>query len=407
MSRFKNIIFHLFSVYLFLTPLLPLKVKVLNKNIPPADALLLLIFMLYFIYIILFRENREKILYNIKSFIIDKFNMAVIVLLIVMAISITYAGSKGVAMKETFRLATFIVILYIVHTEYHSENWRLKIIKVCLLSAAAVSIYGIFQYITGYRLEPRFIDKTLNTKRIVSTLDNPNTLVAYLILFLFPSVTVVVKVKDVKAKILYSMLALLFIINIFMTGSRSALVGMAVSVVVLVVMVSWRYIVFFGAAGLLALLFKPINTRIFAVFDATLNTSRIKIWGLGMKMVQNNPILGVGNGNFVTNYNDYTKRYPHLKYEYYKDFPSHNSYIKVWSELGILGILSFLVVVILSIRKVYDYVKNSSNERVKAFYLGFLCSLCGFYVMNFFDNLLFVPKIALYFWVFLAIRKTA
>jgi O-antigen ligase len=316
-----------------------------------------------------------------------------------------YAGSKGVAVKETFRFGTFVVLLYILQTEYSRDEWLEKIIKVALYGAAVVSVYGIFQYFTGYKLAPELIDKVLNTKRIPSTLDNPNTLAAYLMLFLFPTVTAVFNMKDMKKKLLYTALSLLFIANIFMTGSRSSLVGIIVGIVVFVLLVSWKYIVFFFSAALLSLLLKPINSRIFAVFDSTLNTSRIKLWGLGIKMIQNNPILGVGNGNYVTNYNDYVKRYPNLKYEYYKDFPSHNSYIKVWSELGILGILSFLALVILSIKKVYDFVTSCSNENIKVFYLGFLCSLCGFYVMNFFDNLLFIPKIALYFWVFLSIKK--
>lgn len=406
MSRFKKFIFYFFSIYLFLTPLMPLKIKVFNKSIPPSDVMLFLIFALYLFFVAAFRENRTKLLYNAKSFILDKFNIAVIVLFIVMLISVTYATSKGVAVKETFRFGTYAAVLYIFQTEYNSKEWQSKIITISLLAAVAVCFFGIFQYFTSYGLDPKLIDKVTNAKRIPSTLDNPNTLAAYLMLFLFPVISAVINRKPIKEKLLYIVILALFIVNIFMTGSRSALIGMVVGILVFVLLVSWKYIVYFSAVGLLSLFFKPINSRIFAIFDSTLNTSRIKLWGLGMKMVQNNPILGVGNGNYVTNYNDYVKRYPYLRYEYYKDFPSHNSYIKVWSELGILGILSFISIVVLSIKRVYDFIKECGDARVRTFYVGFLCSLSSFYVMNFFDNLLFVPKVALYFWIFLSFKKS-
>ncbi|WP_139903804.1 O-antigen ligase family protein [Clostridium thermarum] len=405
MSRFRSIIFYLFSTYLFLTPLLPLKVMVLNRPIPTADLLLLTIFMLYFIYLTGFKENRGKFWNNLKAFFCDKFNVALMILFAAMTISIFYAKDRGIAISETFRLGSFAALVYIIQTEYRSSERHLKILKVCLASAAVVACFGIYQYFTNYNLNPEFIYSDTNTKRITSTLDNPNTLAAYLILFLFPVIILAAKVKDLKYKFLYAAMALIFAVNIFFTGSRSVFLGGVAALAVLVFLVSWKYIWVLGSLSLMSLLFKPLNSRIFSIFDASLNSSRVKLWAAGLKMIQNNPIFGVGNGNYVTNYNDYVDRYPHLRYQDYRDFPSHNSYIKVWSELGILGILAFISLVVLSVKKVYDCIKDCRDNWLKAFYTGFLCSLCGFYVMNFFDNLLFVPKVALYFWTFISVRK--
>ncbi|WP_180375470.1 O-antigen ligase family protein [Clostridium thermarum] len=361
--------------------------------------------MLYFIYLTGFKENRGKFWNNLKAFFCDKFNVALMILFAAMTISIFYAKDRGIAISETFRLGSFAALVYIIQTEYRSSERHLKILKVCLASAAVVACFGIYQYFTNYNLNPEFIYSDTNTKRITSTLDNPNTLAAYLILFLFPVIILAAKVKDLKYKFLYAAMALIFAVNIFFTGSRSVFLGGVAALAVLVFLVSWKYIWVLGSLSLMSLLFKPLNSRIFSIFDASLNSSRVKLWAAGLKMIQNNPIFGVGNGNYVTNYNDYVDRYPHLRYQDYRDFPSHNSYIKVWSELGILGILAFISLVVLSVKKVYDCIKDCRDNWLKAFYTGFLCSLCGFYVMNFFDNLLFVPKVALYFWTFISVRK--
>ena len=406
MSSFKKFIFYSICTYLFLSPLLPLRVTFFNRNFPPSDLMLFSIFSIYLILVLTTKENRIRILNNLKAFINDRFNLTSIVLLIVMSASVIYAGDRGIALKESFRFGTYVVLFYILQTEYRTDEWRGKIIQACLYGAITVSLFGIFQYFTGYRLSPEFIYEASGTKRITSTLDNPNTLAAYLLLFLFPVMAVAFKCRQTKGWIFHTAAAILMLTNIFMTGSRSSIIGIIVAALVFVMLVSWKYIILFFSVGLISLFFKPVNARIFSVFDSSLNTSRVKLWALGMKMVKNNPILGVGNGNYVTNYNDYVLRYPDLKYGNFSNFPSHNSYIKIWSELGVLGIVSFLALVLLSVRKVYLFMKACSNEKVKLFYLGFLCSLCGFYVMNFFDNLLFIPKVALYFWVFLSVNES-
>ena len=407
MNSIKKVIFYFFCFYLFITPLLPLRVTLLNRNFPPGDVMLFIVFLIYLVYILVFKDNRRSLFLNLKSFIADKFNISAVVVLIVMAVSVIYAGNRAVAVKESFRFGTYIVLLYILQTEYSSGEWLGKIVVVCLYGAVTVSVLGIFQYFTGFMLAPEFIYEASETKRITSTLDNPNTLAAYLMFFLFPSTATVFNSRKLKGRVLHTVVTVLLLTNILMTGSRSSIVGIVVGTAVFVLLVSRKYIVLFFSVGVISLFFKPVNSRIFSMFDSSLNDSRIKLWALGMKMVEKNPVFGVGNGNYVTNYNAYTARYPELKYGHFEDFPSHNSYIKVWSELGILGILSFITLVILSIVKVYGFIKDCSDERIKVFYLGFLCSLCGFYVMNFFDNLLFIPKIALYFWVFLSINKSS
>ena len=121
-----------------------------------------------------------------------------------------------------------------------------------------------------------------------------------------------------------------------------------------------------------------------------------------LMMIKEHPILGVGNGNYVTRYNEYVSKYKEFKYYDYKNYPSHNSYLKVQSELGIIGIVSFLGIVVIALFRVKKLYSTTTDNFHKAFYMGVMASMVAFLFMNLSDNLFFVPKATTYFWFLLA-----
>jgi O-antigen ligase len=76
-------------------------------------------------------------------------------------------------------------------------------------------------------------------------------------------------------------------------------------------------------------------------------TGREDIWKVGWRMVEANPVVGVGAGNFATSSVHYLLE-PGviLRPDFIVDDPkvAHNTYLEVLAELGVVGLALFLIV---------------------------------------------------------------
>jgi len=131
------------------------------------------------------------------------------------------------------------------------------------------------------------------------------------------------------------------------------------------------------------------------------NTSlqRIAYWKLGMDIMQEYPLLGIGYYNW-RDYLNYIE--PDGIGVLRKNELAHNTYIQAGSELGFIGLLVYItmIVIILSINASTRKLAMSADKK-------FLCSitygldagLIGYLVSSFFISTLYYP----FFWVQLAL----
>ncbi|MFK8289702.1 O-antigen ligase family protein [Capnocytophaga canimorsus] len=100
------------------------------------------------------------------------------------------------------------------------------------------------------------------------------------------------------------------------------------------------------------------------------NDLRLTAWKTSIEMIQKDPILGVGVGNWKVRYLEYENRYsPHYIYMY----KNHNDFLEIPVESGIFAGLAFLAIFILS---AYYFLivtyKRKDNEQEKWFFLPLL-----------------------------------
>ena len=158
---------------------------------------------------------------------------------------------------------------------------------------------------------------------------------------------------------LYSFFAISMIINMFITGGRAGQVMFfaVLSIlifqyfnfqkfkalfVVLIVISS----VFFGAYQTSSLFYERVNATIYNIQNYEFNkvtsvgyriTFAINSWEVIMK----NPIIGVGTGDFPTEYKKVNiKNTPKVR----TTSNPHNMYILVLTQLGLIGLISFLLI---------------------------------------------------------------
>ncbi|MFD3156170.1 O-antigen ligase family protein [Haloimpatiens sp. FM7330] len=395
-----KILSFLICVYIIMMPLFQNKI---NPKIPATygDLLLAFIFLVYLVKIIFDNRSRKKFSDGFKNFFCDALTISALILVGIMFISVSYAVDKKLALTESIRFLTYIAVYFIIKYEIDRKDLKV-ILSSYIISVLLVSLFGILQYFTRINWNPKFkVDYGYGAVvRIHSTFFNPNSLGAFLILAIFPLIMFTITQK--KNRIFYGAVTLIVLLNIILTGSRNALLSLSVGLIALTLIYSRKFIVLFIGGVIGAFCIPEVRHRIFDLFNKSQNESRIKLWQTAIAMIKEHPILGIGNGNYVSRYDEYVKKYPYLRYPDYHKFPTHNSYLKIQSELGIVGIISFLGVLISSLFKVKKFISKTNDKILKTFYIGFFASMVAFLFMNISDNMFFVPQIAVFYWILVA-----
>ncbi|EJE7233677.1 O-antigen ligase family protein [Clostridium sporogenes] len=400
MESLSNIITYLICSYIFILPILPSKYK--YNNIPfNGDVVLLLIIVLFIMFIFINGEWRKKFFNGIKDFFCKANTIFIFMWIGMMIVSISYSTDKKLALQETIRTSTYIVLFFIIKYEVYKKKNLDKIIYSYIFTSIIVGVIGICEYLKGVGLTHKGEFSTV--VRCVSTLENSNNLGGFFIMIVFPMMVLSFKEKQKYKKNIYILCSIIAIINIIISFSRNAWLAFIIGYIALIIVFNFKLI--YGAilgAGV-SLLIPKIGNRLREIGDISQNLSRVSLWKIAWEMIKDKPLLGVGNGNYRTLYPQYYKKVKYLGYTAQAKFHPHNAYLKAQCELGVVGLISLLGIFVSSIWKVSELSKKSNNIFYKYFYKGFIASLIAFMFMNFIDNFFSAPKVVAFFWIILAV----
>lgn len=164
------------------------------------------------------------------------------------------------------------------------------------------------------------------------------------------------------------------LVAIYYTGSRGGLLATAALIGLYFLVrfkVSVMKIMFIGIIGMAAVMVAP--DHITSIRDPNKSAQhRVDMWGEGIEMVQQNPIAGIGRGNFVS----YTGR-----------LIAHNSAIEIMGEMGIVGFFFWCAVIYLAFKSIYRYRADTEDPVKKAYIVGLGLSLVGYIISSMFVTL--------------------
>ncbi|MDO8489463.1 MAG: O-antigen ligase family protein, partial [Candidatus Omnitrophota bacterium] len=106
---------------------------------------------------------------------------------------------------------------------------------------------------------------------------------------------------------------------------------------------------------------------------------RLSYWQDTLKIIKAKPLTGVGIGNF----NLMQSRY------------AHNSYLQIWAEMGILGIISIFLLIIAVFKSAFKNIKGSLDKNQT---ICLICACAVFLMHNLVDFSFFVPEVSLIWW---------
>lgn len=174
---------------------------------------------------------------------------------------------------------------------------------------------------------------------------NPNALAAALILPLALAIGGYVGLRSVLLKAAAITAVALIGVGVYITASRKAILAIIAMIIVLLYRLRARWRILIAVAVLVALVAAMPQTatdRIETVFtgeDAT-GSGRTKIWEVGIAALERFGVFGAGLSNFTVMYNLSASHGPYLGPR-----GAHNTYLGIWVELGIVGLILILAAV--------------------------------------------------------------
>lgn len=126
-----------------------------------------------------------------------------------------------------------------------------------------------------------------------------------------------------------------------------------------------------------------VKSRFLSIFQDTDNP-RVLIWETSLRLIADNPVLGVGAGNFHLKMPAYAGE-KGLDQEQINWMRPHNDFIWVASEKGIIGLLAFLAVFLIAMYYVRKVIFSKEDHHKKLLSLAVFSGLLAYMTFSFFD----------------------
>jgi O-antigen ligase len=259
-----------------------------------------------------------------------------------MILSITWAEDPAVARTDVMRYALNLSLLPIVYSAVRRREHVIAVLGVYVAGAVFSALYAIA--IAGGGAGEAY-------DRISGVAGTANELASLLVTALFLAGGLLLALRGSPAvRVMLAAAMGVCLVGLFLTLSRAGLVALAAALVagvfvggrrragvaVLILVVGLSTVGYFSFAAS-----KQARERVTTLGSGT---GRTDIWTVAWRMVGDDPVRGVGVGNFQTASIHFLLRPGAIQRdEFIVDRPqvAHNSYLQVVAELGVPGLVLF------------------------------------------------------------------
>lgn len=314
-----------------------------------------------------------------------------LIFLVFCAISIDSSPVPQESMADWLRILSVFSVYILTRILFVTPQKLIRLFAALLISSLLPVLAGLFQLMTGAGMV-----HDAGQNRIVGTFLHPNPFASYLmILLIFFTSQILEKTRLIGRGVLMVVTSLIFVVFIF-TFSRGAWIAFGCA---MIVMGFLRYRRILGYLPLLLIgsftLIPAVQYRILNIFNAGYTHGRsawdwrLETWSAISDMVAKKPILGHGLSSVESVYGVLT----------------HNDYLRLAAEVGILGLLAYLWLSWSVIRQTWKDYQAADSAVVKSFQTALLACAAGILVREFADNTLRNAVVMMYFWIFIAISR--
>lgn len=288
-----------------------------------------------------------------------------------------------------------------------NRNQLDTLLDAMILIGAAVSFYGILQYIFrwGYQSQA-WVDSDMFSSisfRVPSTMDNPNMLGQYLLLTIPLGGARLLGAKTPGRRIIYFCCCGLMCLCMILTFSRGAWLALLCAGVAFLALINPR-LLFLTPLALVALYFVLPETVIerFASIGNLSDDStsyRVYIWmGVLAMLGDGYWLCGIGPGTGAFNL-----VYPAYSYSSIIAPHSHNLFLQLVCEAGISALAVFLVLLVQYFRCLCAALREQTDPSTRLLQISFIAGTGGFLVQAMTDYSFYNYRVMFLFWAYLAL----
>ena len=281
-----------------------------------------------------------------------------------------------------------------------------RTVELMVLAAAAVSLYGLAQYIfrigeqgSGWVDEDMFSSITF---RVSSTLQNPNMLAQYLVMLVPLGGACLLAARGWKKRAVWFACCGVMCLCMLVTFSRGGCLGLLLAGLVFFVLLNPR-LLFLAPVALVALYFVLPDTVIdrFASIGNLADNStsyRVGIWLGALRMLGDYWLCGVGPGVDAFN-----AVYPLYSFDENTAQHSHNLLLQITCDAGILALIAFCLILFWYFRTLCSALHRTREWGGRLLLIAFISGMCGFLVEAMADYSFYNYRVMFLFWGYLAL----
>jgi putative inorganic carbon (HCO3(-)) transporter len=262
-------------------------------------------------------------------------------------LTLLWAEQTGLGLTALSRYAPNLLLIPIAYTAVRTGRDLKLVLALIVFGAVIAAVFGLIQPPSS----------SIENARATGTIGDPNELAAALLVGLALGAGFAVAQGSSLALRLGGLLAVpLCAAGIFLSASRGGLIALGVMLVVATFTAGrWRVavtalfvaVVAGGALYFTQLAPLPARERL---LTANGGSGRSELWKVGLRIARAHPVGGVGVGNAERAAANYVLR-PGVIHQSslifsVQPFPVHNTYLQVLAEMGAVGLLLFLAVVV-------------------------------------------------------------
>jgi len=295
--------------------------------------------------------------------------------LIVVSLLSLINATNGRVVIQSMVLVLFFFLFYLIVSNFVKRKEDVALILYALLASAFLaSLYGLLQYLGVMR----GAQGGHGLGEVISTMGNRNYLGGFLAYLLFPIVILIVRLKSrIMRSVAIGLIAFSFgtVMLLQQTGTIVGLVAGAITFIVawaifrpvepikknriwliaLLVVLAFTFLVEAPSGPLNSVVGLSVDggSWISRVWAHNAGKTRSWDWWVGWEMFKDHPLFGVGMGNYKLNFVPYKAAFlstpQGASYNFYipRAAQAHNDYVQVVAEMGILGIIALLSLLIM------------------------------------------------------------
>lgn len=344
----------------------------------------------------------KQILRKRYSMPISPINLMLYMLCGIVFITFLRSAYFSESIRGFVRIVKFALLYFALIDLFRSDAKRLKRTFWALMIVACFTfINGIFQSIYGFDLlRHRGIIKEDYLRRIMASFVHPNDFGAYII-FILPLTFCFFSSYLKKNQRTFLMInCILGCLCLLKTSSRAAWIGILIGILVYFFFYKKKISIIVPLAVVVLIILSPNGfDRLKGLFTLERNTvwERVQLWKGTWNMVKVHPFFGFGVNTFSRYFLEYKPAaYPDIRY-------THNSYLQMWSEIGIFGLLAFVSIIFTVLKMTLHNIKKKIQNGLEGFILlGLATGYIAFLIQSGLDTNLFSLVLTTLFWIMTA-----